>query len=331
MTIPVTTKHPHLATHFARLAQKKTLAHAYLFTGATGAGKTALARWVAQACLCVQPQASGQPCGQCDECHRIQRDEHPDVLHIVPDGQTIKVNQIRLLRSEFSKSGVEGLQKFFIISEAEKMTASAANSLLKFLEEPTGQVTAFLLSAHPQQLLPTIVSRCQVVKVAPPTVAQFREALRAAGATTELQELLPLITRDQQVSLRLAGDPVVPKLITTIKQWFTQICQGDYRAFVAVQTRIMPEATSPELRSVAVDLVVQLTRTLLLTAVSAQDETPPFPDMAALFNQVVARVSKKQLTAGVTAALGVSRQLAANVSFQNAFEGLTLRLITVLH
>ncbi|MFK5706082.1 DNA polymerase III subunit delta' [Ligilactobacillus sp. LYQ139] len=331
MTIPVTTKHPHLTAHFARLAREKKLAHAYLFTGATGAGKTALARWVAQACLCARSRVDGQPCGQCDECVRIQQDEHPDVLHIVPDGQTIKVNQIRFLRSEFSKSGVEGLQKFFIISEAEKMTASAANSLLKFLEEPSGQVTAFLLSAHPQQILTTIVSRCQVVKVAPPTVTQLRAVLREAGAPEDFQTLLPLITRDQQVAMRLAGDPAIPKLITAIKQWFTRICQGDYRAFVAVQTRLIPETPTSELRSVAVALVVQLTRALLLTAVSARDEVPVFPDLVPLFKRVAARVSQEQLTVGVTAALGVSRQLAANVSFQNAFEGLTLRLITVLH
>lgn len=331
MTIPVTTKHPHLTTHFARLVQENKLAHAYLFTGAPGAGKTALARWVAQACLCVRPHADGQPCGQCDECKRIRQDEHPDVLHIMPEGQTIKVNQIRLLRSEFSKSGVEGLQKFFIISAAEKMTASAANSLLKFLEEPSGQVTAFLLSAHPQQILTTIVSRCQVVKVAPPTVTQLRTALREAGAPEDLQALLPLITRDQQVAIRLAGDPAVPKLVAVIKQWFTWICQGDYRAFVAVQTRLIPAAVTPELRSMAVDLVVQLTRALLLTAGAAQDEIPAFSDLASLFKRVATRVSQKQLASGVTAALGVSRQLAANISFQNAFEGLTLRLITVLH
>ena len=331
MTIPVTTKHPQLATHFARLARGKKLAHAYLFTGATGAGKTALARWVAEACLCLRPRENGQPCGQCNECRRIQQDEHPDVLHIVPEGQTIKVGQIRLLRSEFSKSGVEGLQKFFIISEAEKMTASAANSLLKFLEEPTGQVTAFLLSAHPQQILPTIVSRCQVVKVAPPTVAQLKTTLQEAGAPADLQVLLPLITRDQQTVLQLAGDPAVSKLITVVKQWFTQICQGDYRAFVAVQTRLVAEATTPELRTVAVNLVVQLTRALLFAGVAKQDEASAFPELTALFNRVAARVSQQRLTAAVTAALGVSRQLAANVSFQNAFEGLTLRLITVLH
>ena len=98
--------------------------------------------------FCQNPDDQGFPCGVCNECRRIIEKEHPDVVEIEPDGQSIKVDQVRFLKSEFSKSAVEGNQKVFIIFAAETMTTSAANSLLKFIEEPVGNTVAFLITSN---------------------------------------------------------------------------------------------------------------------------------------------------------------------------------------
>ncbi|MFX3864258.1 DNA polymerase III subunit delta', partial [Streptococcus suis] len=88
---------------------------------------------------------------------------HPDVHWIEPDGQSIKKGQIEALQEEFSKTGVESNQKLYIIRHADKMTNNAANSLLKFLEEPHRGTTAVLLTEQYHRMLPTIISRCQVL------------------------------------------------------------------------------------------------------------------------------------------------------------------------
>lgn len=110
------------------------IAHAYLFEGEKGTGKHEVGIWLAQHLFCTQMK-DNLPCGKCNNCQRIEKKEHPDVLVIEPEGQTIKVDQIRRLQTEFSRSGYESRKKF-LIKEAEKMNSSAANSLLKFLEEP---------------------------------------------------------------------------------------------------------------------------------------------------------------------------------------------------
>ena len=102
------------------------LAHAYLFEGDTGTGKQEFGLWMAKHVFCTN-LVNQQPCNECHNCVRINENEHPDVLRIAPDGQTIKVNQIRELKAEFSKSGVETAKKVFLIQEADKMSTGAAN------------------------------------------------------------------------------------------------------------------------------------------------------------------------------------------------------------
>ena len=123
------------------------IAHAYLFEGEKGTGKHEVGIWLAQHLFCTQMK-DNLPCGKCNNCQRIEKKEHPDVLVIEPEGQTIKVDQIRRLQTEFSRSGYESRKKVFLIKEAEKMNSSAANSLLKFLEEPPGDFLPAEVDTH---------------------------------------------------------------------------------------------------------------------------------------------------------------------------------------
>ena len=88
------------------------IAHAYLFEGEKGTGKHEVGIWLAQHLFCTQMK-DNLPCGKCNNCQRIEKKEHPDVLVIEPEGQTIKVDQIRRLQTEFSRSGYESRKKVF--------------------------------------------------------------------------------------------------------------------------------------------------------------------------------------------------------------------------
>jgi len=100
----------------------------------------------------------------CNLCKRIDSGNYPELKIIEPDGIYIKKNQILDLQKEFSKSAVEGNKKIYIIRDCEKMRAEAANSMLKFLEEPEDDIIAFLMTNNINNVMSTIISRCKIVK-----------------------------------------------------------------------------------------------------------------------------------------------------------------------
>lgn len=148
-------------------------AHSYLLMGPPGTGKYSMAIWYTALLNCREPVNSAFPCGICSSCKKIltSRDaiNHPDVRVISPDPQThnIKIEQIRELQRESSYLPFESPWKVNIINGAHRMLDSAANCLLKILEEPPPKVINILISSNLYTLLSTIVSRCQIIKFAP--------------------------------------------------------------------------------------------------------------------------------------------------------------------
>lgn len=141
------------------------LRHSMLFSGVAGIGKWTLAHFIAKACNCDRVQ--NDFCNSCPNCQRISKNEHPDVKNVAPDGQFIKIDQMRGLSREVFFKPFEGKRRVFIVDEAEKFKAEAANSILKTLEEPPDTSVLILISSRPNDLLPTIRSRCQMYRFAP--------------------------------------------------------------------------------------------------------------------------------------------------------------------
>ena len=140
-----------------RTLANNRLAHAYLFEGPEGVGKRLTALALARAVYCLE----GNGCGDCVPCRKIDHNNHPDLQIIEPDGQKIKIEQIRELQRTLSFKPVESSRRICLIDQADKMNEAAANSLLKTLEEPSAETLIILLSARPEALLTTVLSRCQ--------------------------------------------------------------------------------------------------------------------------------------------------------------------------
>jgi DNA polymerase-3 subunit delta' len=157
--------------------------HALLFAGPDGIGKRMVAQVVAASLLCVAVE--NKPCGQCPSCRQVKGGRQPDLLVISPEGATIKIDQIRNLQHEAALAPYGGQRRVCIIEDADKMTAQAANSLLKFLEEPPGEMVFILLSAGKQLLLETILSRCCVLAFQPLAYSLLAEALVSRGVLPE--------------------------------------------------------------------------------------------------------------------------------------------------
>ncbi len=135
------------------------VAHAYIFAGPRGVGKTTTARIVAKALNCENP-VNGEPCNECPQCVEITKGSHPDVIEI--DAASNRgVDQIRELRESVHYSPVKGKKKVYIIDEFHMLTKEAFNALLKTLEEPPEHVVFILATTEIDRIPPTILSRCQ--------------------------------------------------------------------------------------------------------------------------------------------------------------------------
>jgi len=182
----------HVVELFRRILREGRLAHAYAFAGQEGVGKALFARRLSMALLC--PEKPREGCGDCNVCRRIEKDTHPDVhWYAPPEGK--RIFPIELIRDglipDISLKPLEGAYKIFIIQKAEMMNPEAANCLLKTLEEPPEGSLLILITESADRLLPTIASRCLIVRFRPIPVEIMKEELaRRLGVDSEYAEHL---------------------------------------------------------------------------------------------------------------------------------------------
>jgi DNA polymerase-3 subunit delta' len=175
-------------------------AHAYLLSGPAGLGKALLALRLAQALNCET--SPGEPCLECRSCRRIERGNYPDVrvagmasqgAGLKPDEaarqKELKIATVREWQRDISLRPYEGRRRVLILHDAERLSEEAANAMLKTLEEPPPYATLVLV-ANSVDLLPTIVSRCRVLRLRPLPRRQVAAALEERGVTAEDAALL---------------------------------------------------------------------------------------------------------------------------------------------
>lgn len=159
--------HQTITEHLEKEMRTGGISHAYLFTGIDGLGKKKTAMEFGKALLC--DNIGNNPCGHCSVCSQIDHGNYPDVQIIMPkQGETaIKISQVREMISGLSVKPYTGNWRVIIIDGADRMTPEAQNSLLKSLEEPLSYNLFILLTSHPQSILATIRSRCQIYHFQP--------------------------------------------------------------------------------------------------------------------------------------------------------------------
>jgi DNA polymerase III subunit delta' len=159
-----------------RMISRDKIPHAFLFTGIAGVGKTTTALAFCQALNCLEP-VNGEGCGRCRPCRQLLSGNFPDFMYIEPDGQNIKIEQIREVNRGMGFKPVAGAYRVVVINRAELMTTEAANSFLKTLEEPPPGNVIILKVKEPLDLLSTIVSRCQKIPFRPLPLSVVRQFL----------------------------------------------------------------------------------------------------------------------------------------------------------
>lgn len=191
--------HEQIKQDLARLLSMNRLPHALLFTGEEGIGKAMTARMLSKALLC-RSGSSFEPCGTCPSCRAFEEGSHPDFFCLQPEGsgavKMIKIEQMRQVQAALALSPYLSERRAVVIDGAEFMNDTAANSLLKTLEEPQGEIYFILVTANKDKLLPTVLSRCTKIYFAPLKNEEVASILQAKGS----------VERDRaEVIARLAG------------------------------------------------------------------------------------------------------------------------------
>ena len=207
-TLPGIEAHPHArAVLTSALRSSSGPSHAYLFHGPHGAGKRAVARAFAAALL-----AEGAP--DADEVvARVARGSHPDLTWVTPSGaaEMLVADVAEPVVAAAARTPFESARRVFVIEEAHTLNDQAANRMLKTLEEPPDFVHLLLLTDRPHEVLPTIASRCQEIRLRPAARAELAEALVATGTEPErAQQLAALAGGRQGWAVSAARRPPTP-------------------------------------------------------------------------------------------------------------------------
>lgn len=158
--------HEKIVASLKKNILKRKLSHAFLFSGSKGLGKMTVAKCFAKTLQC---QADNRFCGRCDSCLKIDKNQHPDTIILQTNG-SLKIEEVRLLRRKLSLTPSDSPYKICIINQIENLTKEAANALLKILEEPAENTLIILISENHEKILPTVVSRCVLLKFFPVSI-----------------------------------------------------------------------------------------------------------------------------------------------------------------
>ncbi len=176
--------------------------HAYLFCGPPGLGRRTLALHLAQALNCTKPLAPGVPCGLCRDCKQIDAMQHPDMNviqaldgdNLPKEGGTLKVDQIREVQRSLSLKPYQSKFRVALFLRFQEANDNAANALLKTLEEAPAHAILLLTADTPEQLLPTIISRCEILRLRPLPIEAVESDLIYRGVDEERARLLSHIS-----------------------------------------------------------------------------------------------------------------------------------------
>jgi DNA polymerase III subunit delta' len=315
---------PVVVKQLQTVFQKNRVAHAYLFEGAKGTGKVAVMRSFVKLLLCEQP-IQNVSCETCRGCRRFESGNHPNFIQIEPDGQDIKKDQMLQLIFEMNKTALEAGRKIYVLHRADRLNASAANTLLKFLEEPEGLVTAILLTEKAHAILPTIRSRSQIISFPSIPYDERVKILLDEGLTASMAATVSMITNDLEESLRLAKDDQFAQVRKTVLKLVEAVETNVHEAMLTVHEDWLPLLKEKEETEQALDLLLFAYRDLVAVKANS-NATYTYPDFLPFYQQRALHISFEHLSNKIEAILKSKQQLHRNMNRTLLMEQLMLNL-----
>ncbi|WP_317889885.1 DNA polymerase III subunit delta' [Sutcliffiella deserti] len=304
--------------------ERNRIAHAYLLDGMKGTGKKDVSLLFAKSLLCKERNGV-DPCQICSNCKRIDSRNHPDVHILEPDGNSIKKQQIQYLQEEFKKTGLESKRKIYIIEHADKMTANAANSLLKFLEEPNQETFAFLLTENVNQMLNTIISRCQPLSFSALTSERLVDKLVAEGFSLPIARTTSYLTNSLEEAVELCRDDWFALARNLVIKLYEALFGRQQQALLFIQEKWMPHFQERKQLEIGLDLLLFLYKDMLYVQLDKQDELV-FVDAREQIEKFALQTTQQRVTEHLSYILQSKSRLASNVNPHLLMEQLSLNL-----
>ncbi|WP_282919547.1 hypothetical protein [Ignavigranum ruoffiae] len=314
---------PEQVRFMERVLTENRLAHAYAFTGLDQAGKEALIEMILQT-LVAEDMNQVSPENIQQTYQRIADKQFPDVYYLKPEGQSLKVDQIRHLKEWLATSPVEANFKMAVIEQADLMNTSAANALLTFLEEPTANVYLILLCPDINKLLPTIQSRVQELNFPRQRMAQHMLLADDQEILTSHQEVLQALP--YEISQDILTDyqaETFGKWLEAYNQFYQRLIAKDSLAMVQVQLQLKPFLSVKQSLQ-GLEYLWLLNYSLLKQDYAATETFSPY------FIQQIHQSAQYQVEDVLKLnqyLLNCKQKILANVSPQLAFEQLAIRTI----
>lgn len=219
--------------------------HAYLFVGPKGSKMLETAKWFAKSLIC--PNAAPHACEACDVCRRIEDDIFSDLIILDGTKTSIKKDDVLNLQEKFAKTALEGYgKKFYIINGADNATPEALNSLLKFLEEPSGlDTTAILISEKPERLLETIVSRCQTLTFRAQNRQELLDDIEDSDLDPYELDLISQIVNDKDEMLALLRNDDTKHSLNLFGVFIDEYSKAPYLGELFIQNHVLKKKESP--------------------------------------------------------------------------------------
>ncbi len=305
-----------------RAIANNALAHAYLFSGQAGIGKKKTAFALAAAVNCLNARLEGG-CGECPSCRKVDTLGHPDVHVLLPDGDEIKIDQIRQVQSDFALKPFEGTKKVLIVDNAESMNPAASNAFLKTLEEPPGDALIILITAMPQGLLPTIRSRCQEIMFHPlPRNTLARALVQRRGLSEEDAWFIAALAQGSMgrgLDMDIAAEKAVREEVAALWSGLAQMGSGE--ALVLAETISKDRERLERL----IEIGVEELRDALVYRVTGEERLLVHAEAQQRSRQMAERYSLPRLLADMDLFMASRNLLDRRVSAQLVTENLLLK------
>lgn len=302
----------------------KRLSHAYLFEGQKGTGKLEMAMQLTKLFFCKKPN-SFEPCENCTTCKRINSGNFPDVHIVRPDGQSIKKERVQNLQHEISLMGVESQKKVYIIEHIDRMTVSAANSLLKFLEEPNSGIMAILITERIHSLLDTIISRCQTLNFTSTSSAGFVGQLKEVGVDERDAKILAALTGNLEDARSIAEDESFGKSISFIGNLMGQWFERSPISFITIQSEWSEAFPGKEEQYLALELITIWLKDIFY--LMSEKEDIVFEKFGDVIKRQAESVSIQTLANCMGFVIEGKKRLKGNVNSQLVIEALTSNVL----